>query len=349
MSDAEHDDLLLNATETEGLPMDGLLAELLGNWGDIPEAEQVETAAEQPSEHTPLSALMDRLLEVEEPAAEPLPEESSAELFEPLPPFAEAPVEPTLIKEVSAEEPVTPQANIPRETVESEPPPVTVVSEFAATLPEPEPRPEPEPEPRFEAGLQPEPEQESAGDSRDDGALRGLLSVMRRELAQSEPARHREPPRAETHQRERFLAFGLAGESYAVALTRVLETDRLPKVTRVPGLPDYVRGVCNLRGAVLAVVDLRRLLHLDETAPARDERILVIKPAANDTPVALIVDSLLGVSLLAREELHRTPQWLEGKITPFLDGIGTHKGKLVSVLDLDRVFTAAELREAPAA
>jgi purine-binding chemotaxis protein CheW len=325
MSDAEHDDLLLNTTETDGLSMDGLLAELLGNWGDIPEAEQVEITEEQPSEHTPLSALMDRLLEVDEPAAEPLLEEPRSELLEPLAPAVETPIEETLIKEVSAPEPVIPEATIPREIVEPEPPPVTVDSEFVNPLPE------------------------SAADSRDDGALRGLLSVMRSELAQSEPVRHREQPRSETYQRERCLAFGLAGESYAVALTRVLETDRLPKVTRVPGLPDYVRGVCNLRGAVLAVVDLRRLLHMDEAAPARDERILVIKPAANDTPVALIVDSLLGVSLLAREELHRTPQWLEGKITPFLDGIGTHKGKLVSVLDLDRVFTAAELREAPAA
>jgi len=347
MSDAEHDDLLLNTTETDGLSMDGLLAELLGNWGDIPEAEQIEIAGEQPSEHTPLSALMDRLLEVDEPAAEPLLEEPRSELLEPLAPAVETPVEETLIKEVSAPEPVIPEATIPREIVEPEPPPVTVDSEFVNPLSESEPEPPPRFEPELQLELEPEPE--SAADSRDDGALRGLLSVMRSELAQSEPVRHREQPRSETYQRERFLAFGLAGESYAVALTRVLETDRLPKVTRVPGLPDYVRGVCNLRGAVLAVVDLRRLLHMDEAAPARDERILVIKPAANDTPVALIVDSLLGVSLLAREELHRTPQWLEGKITPFLDGIGTHKGKLVSVLDLDRVFTAAELREAPAA
>jgi purine-binding chemotaxis protein CheW len=340
MSDAEHDDLLLNSTESGGLPMEGLLAELLGNWGDLPEAEPVEVAEEQASEHTPLSALMDRLLEVEAPtpeppAEEPPAEEPPAELTAAPPPVIEPPIQ------ASAPEP-QPEP-LPQETIEPEPPPVPVVQELAAALPEPDPEPEPAPEPQ----LAPEPEPTAA--PQDDGALRGLLSVMRRELAQSEPVRHREQPLADTHQRERFLAFGLAGESYAVALTRVQETDRLPKVTRVPGLPAYVRGVCNLRGAVLAVVDLRSLLQLEEAAPARDERILVIKPAANDTPVALVVDSLLGVSLLAREELHRTPQWLEGKITPFLDGIGTHKGKLVSVLDLDRVFTAAELREAPAA
>jgi chemotaxis signal transduction protein len=139
---------------------------------------------------------------------------------------------------------------------------------------------------------------------------------------------------------ERFLSFSLAGEVYAVALAGILETDRLPRLTRVPGLPAWAIGVSNLRGSILPVVDLRRLLSLEEAENPQDGRILVVRPAPGDAPSALVVDRLEGVALLATGDLHPAPLWLDSKILPYLEGIGSFKGRLVNVLDLGRLFAA---------
>jgi chemotaxis signal transduction protein len=175
-----------------------------------------------------------------------------------------------------------------------------------------------------------------------DDSLRRLVGQMLAEMAaavapnQFAPSMDANVARAT----ERFLSFSLAGEVYAVALAGILETDRLPRVTRVPGLPAWAIGVSNLRGAILPVVDLRRLLNLEEAENPHEGRILVVRPSPSEPPVVLVVDRLEGVALLAPNELHPAPVWLDGKILPYLEGIGSFKGRLVNVLDLGRLFAA---------
>ncbi|WP_321475592.1 chemotaxis protein CheW [uncultured Paludibaculum sp.] len=370
MSDSERDDLFLGfdgqtPAESSDLPMDGLLAELLGNWQDLDSSETGEPAAsdDEPAlaEHVSVSALMDRLLQEEtEPGAE-VPVEAAAPLPEAYVDLESLSIVPA--GAVTAESVPTSELQV----AEPEPPEPLPLSD--ATPPEPSPAPladllpdEPEPsvlalpiQPQIESielaapavqnnTFSSEPEGQT-----DDGVLRQLLGVMRKELAESVRPRLPELPVGSGRVTERFLAFQLAGESYAVPLTRVLETERLPKATNVPGLPAFVMGVVNLRGSVLPLVDLAMLLELEHNNRSHDARILVVKPSPDDSPVALVVDALQGVALLVREELHRTPHWLDGRTTPFLEGIGSHKGRLLSVLDLDRVFAASELREQPAA
>lgn len=339
MSDSERDDLYPGfdytvaangdaSPDSEALPMDGLLAELLGNWQEGEAGEDGADALSLPGEEEParvsVSALMDRMLRDE---AEPEPyldlESLSIASAEPEP----AAFEPVPEVLVEVEVPAVAEASIP----EIEAPAAPAIPAAAVELPVPEP-----------AYASP------AEDVRDDGELRLLLGAMRRELAESAQPARAQVPAGDTRVMERFLAFQLAGESFAVPLTRVLETERMPKRTNVPGLPAFVMGVANLRGSVLPLVDLAMLLELESNGRPHDARILVVKPSADDSPVALVVDALQGVALLAREELHRTPRWLDSRATPFLEGIGSHKGRLLSVLDLDRVFAASELREQPA-
>lgn len=175
-----------------------------------------------------------------------------------------------------------------------------------------------------------------------DDSLRRLVGLMLAEMAAAVSPAERLPSADPVAERatERFLSFSLAGEVYAVELGGILETDRLPRVTRVPGLPAWTVGVSNLRGTILPVVDLRRLLSLEEAENPGDGRILVVRPAAGDSPAALVVDRLEGVALLAPGELHPAPQWLDSKVLPYLEGIGSFKGRLVNVLDLRRLFDA---------
>ncbi|MBN9658113.1 MAG: chemotaxis protein CheW [Acidobacteria bacterium] len=398
MSDSERDDLFLgfddqSLAEGGALPMDGLLAELLGNWQDVelPEAEML--AGAQPAaveeDTVSVSALMDRLL-LEDPF--PAPEGTGQPLIVE-PEAVAAGAEPREAERTPEHEPepfvdleslsiVLPGEDVLRG---EEPPPAEPagpVADLLVTEPQALEAARDELAVSFLADLHPElpalrsstvpaavhPEEaepaaeETAAEAvnhalpppeaegqRDDGALRLLLGTMKRELAESTQPRQAEPPPGAGRVTERFLAFQLAGESYAVPLTRVMETERLPKLTTVPGLPAFVLGVANLRGAVLPLVDLSMLLELESTGRPHDARILVVRPSPDDSPVALVVDALQGVAMLAREELHRTPHWLDGRTTPFLEGIGSHKGRLLSVLDLDRVFAASELREQPAA
>ncbi len=185
-------------------------------------------------------------------------------------------------------------------------------------------------------------EGEAGPEVESDDSLRRLVGQMLAEMAASAaPAQHTPSTDAAVQRTtERFLSFSLAGEVYAVALAGILETDRLPRVTRVPGLPAWAIGVSNLRGAILPVIDLRRLLSLEEAENPQDGRILVVRPLPSASPVVLVVDRLEGVALLAPNELHPAPVWLDSKILPYLAGIGSFKGRLVNVLDLGRLFEA---------
>jgi purine-binding chemotaxis protein CheW len=328
MNEAEHDELALNSAEQglpedgEAPPMEGLLAELLGSW-------QEEAVAAEPAEEP---AMAEATAEEVLPLMQWLVDDSAESLEQPAQavvahaaPEPEAGLVPVPFDQPDAA-PAVEAAPFPEQDA-------APVEQAAAPVEQPTKEPEP---------IQPrEP-------ALDDGALRRLLGLMREEMEASEPARP--PLRSGGPERglERFLTFRLAEESFALPLLKVQETDRLPKATRVPGLPRYVRGVANLRGTILPLVDLRQLLHLEEADSRQDGRILVVKPAADDSPVALVVDALQGIAMLARKELHRTPQWLESRMAPYIEGIGNHKGWLISVLDLDKIFAAAELGETPA-
>jgi len=185
-------------------------------------------------------------------------------------------------------------------------------------------------------------EVESGSENEADDSLRRLVGLMLAEIAASASPSEQTPSAETSTERttERFLSFSLAGEVYAVDLAGILETDRLPRITRVPGLPAWAIGVSNLRGTILPVVDLRRLLNLEESENPSEGRILVARPVAGDPLAALVVDRLEGVALLAPGELHPAPQWLDSKILPYLEGIGSFKGRLVNVLDLGRLFSA---------
>ena len=95
---------------------------------------------------------------------------------------------------------------------------------------------------------------------------------------------------------ERFIAFELAGDAYALPFACVLETDRTPRFTYVPGMPVHLRGVLNLRGEIIPLVDLRTLLGLE--ARPGEGRMLVIGGSTAKTPLALVVDRLQGLESL---------------------------------------------------
>src|SRR5690606_13618669 len=101
---------------------------------------------------------------------------------------------------------------------------------------------------------------------------------------------------------DQFIIVEMAGSAYAIPLGAVQEVEHIPSIAHVPGSNAWVRGVVNLRGSVLTLVDLARLLDLEPWRRTSDARMLVV---GGDDPVALAVDRLRGMRrLLDRVDIH---------------------------------------------
>ncbi len=136
-----------------------------------------------------------------------------------------------------------------------------------------------------------------------------------------------------------FILLTLDEESYAVEIGRVREIIRVPRITRVPGAPGHVSGVINLRGTIVPVIELAVLLSLPAGDAGTKSRIVVVESDA--TPVGLIVDSVEGVAEVAPESVEPALRTLDDSQRICLEGQVEIGGKIVGILDIDRVMDRA--------
>lgn len=153
-------------------------------------------------------------------------------------------------------------------------------------------------------------------------------------------------------QREQYLTFFMRGEEYAVDIQRVKEIIEYEKVTRVPTMPVHLRGVINLRGAVLPVVDLAAQFGHGETEPVRTTCIVVVEARGRDEmaehliTVGLMADAVSEVVDLAASAIEPPPPFGTKVRIDFLRGMGKLEGRLVLVLDLDRALSPIDIETA---
>lgn len=173
----------------------------------------------------------------------------------------------------------------------------------------------------------------------DADPLGELIAAIDAELgaAGAEPAAAPPPPPARQH-----LLFSLAGTRYALRLDHLVELGLPPATTAVPNVPGWVRGVANLRGDVLAVVDLAAFFGLEPAGEAAAARLLVVRAGGDDVTAGLLVD---GVHGLVGLDAPRPPTAaVADRVAPFLTGVSEHADRLVAVLDLERFFASPEVR-----
>jgi len=142
----------------------------------------------------------------------------------------------------------------------------------------------------------------------------------------------------------RYVQFTIADTHYAVPQAFVTELDRVPRVTIVPQTPPWLRGVTNVRGDVLSVVDLRRFLGLDATSD-QTGRLIVVRLVDEEFALGLLVDGVHQIVSLEADAIRPPASPLEGPLAPFLAGISVAGGCLVAVLDLERLLRSAEMRQ----
>lgn len=148
-------------------------------------------------------------------------------------------------------------------------------------------------------------------------------------------------------QREQYLTFFIRGEEYAAGILRVREIIEYETVTRVPATPAHVRGVINLRGSVLPVIDLAAKFGHGESEPTQTSCIVVVETRLRDENlvVGVLADAVSEVVDLPAAAIEPPPSFGTNVRVDFLLGMGKLDSRLVLVLDLDRVLSPVELQQ----
>lgn len=139
----------------------------------------------------------------------------------------------------------------------------------------------------------------------------------------------------------KYLTVNLDNESYAIAVLSVREIIRAQKITPVPQMPEFVKGVINLRGRVIPIIDLRVKFHLKATFTERTCIVVVqVKlPGGKPIHMGLIVDCVEEVLKLNAADIEPTPEFGTRVDTTYLLGMAKIKGGVKTLLDIDRVVS----------
>ncbi len=144
---------------------------------------------------------------------------------------------------------------------------------------------------------------------------------------------------------QQFLTFKLADEVFAVEVAKVREILDVTTITKVPQTPDFMRGVINLRGGVVPVIDLRLKLGMTRTETTVNTCIIVSEIALDDETVILgtLADSVQEVFDLDGDQIEPAPRIGTKLNTEFLKGMAKHNDGFIMILDIDKVFSASDL------
>ncbi len=142
-----------------------------------------------------------------------------------------------------------------------------------------------------------------------------------------------------------YLTFYLGGEEYAIGILGVKEILEYPTVTTVPQTPPWIRGVINLRGAVVPVVDLSVKFGLPPSPVTKRTCVVIVETTLDATRavMGIQVDAVSQVMDLAPEAIQPAPAFGTQVRVDFLRGMATLGAKFVLLLDVDRVLSAAEV------
>lgn len=137
-----------------------------------------------------------------------------------------------------------------------------------------------------------------------------------------------------------LVAFKLNKEEYGVSILYVQEIKRLTEITRVPYTPDFIKGVMNLRGSVLPVIDLKKRLGLAESPYSEDTRIIIVK--IDEIAIGMIVDSVTEVLEIEPDHIEAPEAVVDSNDAGnnFISGVGNLDNRLIIMLNLNEIIGA---------
>lgn len=143
----------------------------------------------------------------------------------------------------------------------------------------------------------------------------------------------------------KYLVFDLDGQKYAIAIAYVVDIINVQPVTRVPNCPIFVRGITNLRGKVIPIIDVR--IRFGKAQHDYNERTCIIVVELGDITVGMIIDSVSEVLTLEDDDISPPPSFSSSVDTRFIEGIGKAEDGIKLILDCktvldDNIIPAAE-------
>jgi purine-binding chemotaxis protein CheW len=144
-----------------------------------------------------------------------------------------------------------------------------------------------------------------------------------------------------------FLTFNLGEELYGVDILRVQEIKGYTAVTKIPNTPSYIKGVLNLRGTIVPIVELRTKFGMPTIEYTMFTVIVVV--VVKDKVMGLVVDAVSDVLDIDKKDVQAPPNFGARINVSFMNGIGKSGDKLVTLLDIDRMLSGEDLQGAAAA
>lgn len=151
----------------------------------------------------------------------------------------------------------------------------------------------------------------------------------------------------ETSISNQFVTFKIEEETYAIDVFKIREILEVPDITKVPGMPPMIRGVINIRGSVVPVLDLRMQFGQDATKETEDTAVIVTEMVHDEDIIqmGILVDAAREVITLEPEEIEEPPRlgiFIDNK---YLSGMGKLDGEFVIILNIDKILSEDELSQ----
>lgn len=147
----------------------------------------------------------------------------------------------------------------------------------------------------------------------------------------------------EDTQKNRFLTFSLGKESYGIDIKCVIEIIGIQAITEIPEVPEYIKGIINLRGKIIPVLDVR--LKFKKEPKEYNDRTCIVVVDIKDVYIGLIVDNVSEVITIAEEDMVEPPQMNKGFNNRYIKKIGKIENEVKLLLDCEKLVTDNELEE----
>ena len=144
----------------------------------------------------------------------------------------------------------------------------------------------------------------------------------------------------ETGELRQFISFSVGEEEYGLELLRVKEVIRVREITWLPKAPSFVKGIINLRGDVIPIIDLRDKFGLETREQTAQTRVIVVE--VEGRLMGMVVDSASQVVRIPADQIDAPPPVLGGLSQEFITGVGKLEDKLMILLNVDAILTADE-------
>jgi purine-binding chemotaxis protein CheW len=139
-----------------------------------------------------------------------------------------------------------------------------------------------------------------------------------------------------------FLTLKLGAEEYGIDLLKVQEIRGYDSVTRIANAPDFIKGVINLRGSIVPIVDLRTWFRLEQAAYDQFTVVIILNVA--DRVVGVVVDSVSDVLTLDTASIRPPPEFSTTFDTRYITGLGTVDGRMLILVDIERLMASPAMQ-----